>query len=125
MAWKESPSAWRTTPRPSGWKSLRARALARDEGRCTWLDDGHRCEVPATDVDHIGAPDDHSLENLRALCAPHHRRRTALQARAARGELPSRRRPQEQHPGLIQSKPSDPIAEARRKALADPDRPGF
>lgn len=125
MPWRESPTAWRTTPRPTGWKTLRARALERDEGRCTWLTNGERCTAQATDVDHIGDPEDHTLGNLRALCTPHHRRRTALQARAARGELPPRRRPPEQHPGLIQTTKPDPIAEARRKALADPDRPGF
>ncbi|WP_199552795.1 HNH endonuclease [Streptomyces sp. N35] len=101
MAWKESPTAWRTTPRPLGWKALRAQALERDGGQCTWTDGGVRCTEPGTDCDHIGNPDDHSLDNLRMLCGPHHRKRTALQARAARGPQPSRRRPAEQHPGLI------------------------
>ncbi|MGW5122983.1 HNH endonuclease [Streptomyces sp. NPDC004069] len=99
--WKEGATAWRTTPRPRGWKALRAQVLARDDHQCTWIDDGQRCTTEGTDVDHIGDPEDHSTNNLRTLCEYHHRKRTALQARAARGELPSRQRPAPQHPGLI------------------------
>lgn len=100
MAWKESPTAWRTTPRPHGWKALRKEVIERDGGQCTWVDDGVRCTAPGVDVDHIGDPQTHTPDNLRLLCTPHHRRRTALQARAARGPQPSRARPAEAHPGL-------------------------
>lgn len=123
--WQESPSAWRRTPRPRGWKALREQALARDGHRCTWVEDGEQCPAPGTDVDHIGDPADHTLDNLRVLCGPHHRRRTALQARAARGEMPTRRRPTEAHPGLIEQPKSDPLAEARRRAREEMERPPF
>jgi len=106
--WKEAPGAWRTTPRPRGWKTLRAQTLARDAHQCTWIEDGERCTNEGTDADHIGAPDDHSLDNLRTLCGGHHRKRTALQARAARGPLPSRQRPTTPHPGLLSTPKTTP-----------------
>ncbi|MFE6282447.1 HNH endonuclease [Streptomyces sp. NPDC057877] len=116
--WKEAASSWRTVPRPTGWKRIRAGILERDGGVCTWIDDGERCTEPGTDVDHIGDPDDHSPANLRLLCGYHHRRRTALQARAARGPLPTRRRPTEAHPGLVST-------QARRPRPAGDDVPPF
>lgn len=116
MPWTESPTAWRRTPRPDGWKTLRAQAMARDGGQCTWIDDGARCTEPGTDCDHIGDPDDHSLNNLRMLCRHHHRKRTALQARAARGPQPTRARPSEQHPGMIT--PRDQTASSGQRAAA-------
>lgn len=121
--WKEDPSAWRTAPRPRGWKALRAQALERDANQCTWIDDGQRCTEPATDADHIGDPEDHRLDNLRALCGYHHRKRTALQARAARGPLPSRSRPPEPHPGLVATRPRP--STTRRPGRSDPDVPPF
>lgn len=102
VPWKESPGAWRTVPRPQGWKALRAAVLARDDHTCTWVEDGQRCRSEGTDADHIGDADDHRPENLRTLCGPHHRKRTALQAVAARGPAPSRTRPRPAHPGLVE-----------------------
>lgn len=116
--WKEDPSQWRTTPRPRGWKALRAQALERDGNQCTWIDDGQRCTNAGTDADHIGDPDDHSIDNLRTLCGYHHRKRTALQARAARGELPSRQRPRPAHPGLIATQ----RAPSARRDISQNDR---
>ncbi|MBB4935663.1 hypothetical protein F4561_006572 [Lipingzhangella halophila] len=102
MPWQESPTAWRTTPRPQGWKALRAQALDRDDHQCTWVDEeGSRCTAQGTDADHIGDAQDHSIDNIRTLCRTHHRKRTALQARAARGQQPKRKRDSETHPGLI------------------------
>jgi hypothetical protein len=99
--WKEAPGAWRTTPRPQGWKTLRAAVLERDAHQCTWIEDGQRCTNQGTDADHIGDPEDHSPTNLRTLCGYHHRKRTALQAVAARGPIPTRQRPRPSHPGLV------------------------
>lgn len=123
---RSSPSR-RTTPLPPGWQTrIRPPILERDGHRCTWTEhDGERCTERATDVDHIGDPTDHSPENLRSLCGYHHRKRTAIQANAAKGPPPSRRRPPEAHPGLINTKSDSPLEAARKKARKIPDIPGF
>jgi 5-methylcytosine-specific restriction endonuclease McrA len=92
----------RTTPLPKDWATIRRRILRRDDHTCTWADRGQRCGQPATDVDHIGDPNDHSDGNLRALCSPHHRKRSASQGgtAAAARRIP-RNRPQGKHPGLL------------------------
>lgn len=97
------PHSARTSPLPKGWQStIRPGILKRDGHACTWMDGGIRCNQPATDVDHIGDPTDHSDANLRSLCGPHHRRRSSSQggAAAAAKRIP-RTRPSEKHPGLI------------------------
>jgi hypothetical protein len=88
----------RTTPLPKGWAKLRLAVLDRDGHRCTWTDNGDRCPSRATEVDHVGPPNVHDPRLLRSLCTPHHRRRTAHQANAAKTP---RRRPPEQHPGVV------------------------
>lgn len=113
--WKKDPTSWRTAPRPAGWKNIIVPAIKhRDGGRCTWIegaDDGgnwrmwadlRRCPAAGTDVDHMGAPDDHRLEVLRLLCGPHHDHRTSLQANTARWSKhrAQRQRQPERHPGL-------------------------
>ncbi|MET9953523.1 HNH endonuclease signature motif containing protein [Streptomyces sp. NPDC006339] len=123
--WQESATAWRTTPRPRGWKALRAPALERDAYRCTWVEDGEQCTEPGTDADHIGDPDDHSVENLRTLCQYHHRKRTAMQARAARGDMPSRRRPRGEHPGLVTTTSTAPASKPEGEADVQGDVPPF
>lgn len=112
--WKKDPTSRRTTPRPIGWKTLRAEVIRRDGGRCTWVlgtegggswrDRAHlnRCPSPGTDVDHIGDPTDHRTDNLRLLCSTHHDKRTARQANEAKKmKAAQRRRPQQRHPGLL------------------------
>lgn len=85
---------------PKNWPTIRARILRRDEHRCTWMTNGHRCTAPATDVDHRRPGDDHSDANLRSLCGPHHARKSAAEGgRAPHRRL--RRRPAEAHPGLL------------------------
>lgn len=111
----ERPGSWRTTPLPADWPAIRTRVKARD-GHCTWiytLPDGgrpldagaaehpDRCHWRGSEVDHIGDSADHRDENQRYLCTWHHRRRTALQANAAKPPPPTNRRPREQHPGLL------------------------
>lgn len=113
--WKPDPTSWRTAPRPKGWKSHIVPAIKeRDGHRCTWIEgvpdggtwrqwaDPRRCPDVGTDVDHMGAPDDHRQEMLRLLCGPHHRKRTAEQANTARWSkhrAQHTRKPQP-HPGL-------------------------
>lgn len=95
----------RTSPLPSDWNSYRRpTVLERDGFVCQWKisRDGTKCGRQATDVDHIGAADDHRIENLRALCGPHHRRRSGTQgAEAMHARRIPRQRPAERHPGLL------------------------
>jgi hypothetical protein len=92
----------RTVPLPKGWGAIRKRVLNRDGYTCTWVTDGIRCQERATDVDHIGDSADHRDENLRSLCGPHHRTRSAAQGgRAAQAKRIPRKRRQEPHPGLL------------------------
>lgn len=110
--WKKDPTSWRTTPRPRGWKTtLVPKIKARDQGQCTWIesepDGGHwtmkghpdQCPNPGRDVDHIGPPDNHHIDNLRLLCAQHHKVRSAKQAVEARTPRPPRTRTPAPHPG--------------------------
>lgn len=88
---------WRGSNRgeelPAGWSKIRARILERDGYRCVWeLPSGLRCPNVATDVDHIGSKWNHRDENLRALCGPHHDKRTAQQGIEARRPPPRRKR---------------------------------
>jgi hypothetical protein len=96
--------AWQGSARkarlPANWRHLRRLVLARDGGRCTWVDDGVRCISPATQVDHIVAGDDHRPANLRSLCAWHHARKSSVEGNAAR-RRPTERRPTPPHPGLV------------------------
>ena len=97
------PRSARTAPLPKGWTAIRRRILKRDGYTCTWMTYGARCTQAATDVDHIGDPDNHSDDNLRSLCAPHHRARSSSQGgRAAQAKRIPRKRPAEAHPGLTQ-----------------------
>lgn len=89
----------RTEPMSPGWEKLRLAILERDGYSCTWVDRGIRCNAHATDVDHIEGHDD-DPSNLRALCKPHHAKRTSRQALAVRWARDSTRRPVERHPGL-------------------------
>ncbi|HEU5024644.1 MAG TPA: HNH endonuclease signature motif containing protein [Spirillospora sp.] len=112
--WKDKAS-WRKWPRPKGWKATRKRIIARDGGVCQWSMDAQgttRCGQPATDVDHIvpvfTANSEAELErleqdhNLRLLCTTHHRRKTSSDAgKASAASRPTRSRPRERHPGLI------------------------
>lgn len=109
------PGRWRTSPLPADWPELRADILARDP-ICMWgfipsdgptiyrivLQTGqHVCVERSTEVDHIGASDDHRPTSLRGLCSPHHATRTGRQGAEARNKLPNLRlRPKERHPGF-------------------------
>ncbi|MGW5411855.1 HNH endonuclease [Actinomadura geliboluensis] len=112
--WKDKDS-WRSSPLPKGWKQTRKRIITRDAGVCQWpLDaqDTTRCGQPGNQVDHIvpvftakTEAERELLErddNLRLLCTPHHRHKTASDAgKASQAKRPKRQRPPEPHPGLI------------------------
>lgn len=97
------PGGWvgsdRKSQLPAGWESrIRPAIIARDSGRCRWIEGGQRCRERGTDVDHIGDPHDHSLANLRLLCSAHHDRRTSAQGLAAKRAKAARN--VERHPAF-------------------------
>lgn len=95
MPW--GSTSGRTAPLPPDWDSyIRPTVLKRDGYRCvkTRGDTDERCDWPATDVDHMGEPDDHRLHMLQSLCEYHHARKTAAQGGRAR---PKKAEPK--HPG--------------------------
>src|SRR3954451_10724977 len=86
MAWESST---RSSRLPPNWKPLREIVLNRD---------GHSCvECGSTQhlqVDHHHPGDDHSVANLRALCASCHLRKSAAEGgRAKAKKQGSARRP--------------------------------
>lgn len=89
---------WRKSPLPSNWRALRRVVLKRDRGVCQIK--GPRCVVRATEVDHMGAHDDHSLAMLQAACKVCHASKTGRDAAWSRVR-PSRARPPEAHPSMI------------------------
>jgi 5-methylcytosine-specific restriction protein A len=91
--------AWETSTRrdtlPPDWPALRRLILARDSHRCRWIEHNRRCPARATDVDHITPSGGDDPSNLRALCGPHHQRKSSREgglaagvARRARGGAP-------------------------------------
>ena len=102
--------SWRRFPLPDNWYSeIRPSILARD-GVCLWgflpgeLWPGEaNCTNASNEVDHIGDPNDHSLDNLRGICTFHHRRRTASQGVEGRARIRQdkpKNRPKPKHPGI-------------------------
>jgi 5-methylcytosine-specific restriction enzyme A len=100
MAWAGSDRKDRL---PANWPALRRATLERCGGRCEVLKkDGSRCRDKATDVDHLVPGDDHSLGNLRGICAWHHARKSSREGVEARAERRAMLyRAPETHPGLI------------------------
>ncbi|GES27927.1 HNH endonuclease [Streptomyces angustmyceticus] len=97
--WQGS-SRWRRLP--ANWRSeLRPAAHARNpEHIC------HLCGRPGGDyLDHKNPGDDHSLDNLdwaHDRVPPHcHRYKSSAEGHAAKRKMPGRKRPPEQHPGLL------------------------
>jgi 5-methylcytosine-specific restriction enzyme A len=93
---------WRGSTRrarlPKDWPTIRARILQRDGHRCTKQTIDGRCDVAATDVDHVIPGDDHSDANLTSLCTDHHRAKTAREGARA---VVRRAREPEPHPGVL------------------------
>lgn len=101
--WYARPSTRRETL-PSDWAQRRMAVFRRDGFACQHIryDTEKKCGKPATDCDHIGDRNDHSLGNLRALCDYHHSQRTAQQGGNAASAARRRKQPQKQkHPGII------------------------
>lgn len=63
---------------PSNWHAIRQRVLRRDWQIC------YLCGSPANEVDHINPGDDHSMENLAAICTNCHRKKSSREGNAAR-----------------------------------------
>lgn len=79
------------------WKRTRLQVLERDGYRC------RICGAPANEVDHITEWSDGGTDhpsNLRTLCTPHHRAKTAAHAASTRWAKQTTTRQPEQHPGL-------------------------
>ena len=83
MAW-EHPNR---KPLPKDWWRLRWSVLERDDHKCQQVENGSLCGKVANQVDHITARAmrvDDSMENLRALCAEHHRSKSGREGAEAR-----------------------------------------
>lgn len=92
--------AYSRVPLPRDWQTvLVPTVLARDK-RCMWPTDPHdACDGPL-EVDHIGNPNVHTLDNLRALCEHHHLKRTRTQGLLTQGHTVRSLRGKGKHPGL-------------------------
>lgn len=96
MAWSRN-----RPPLPTDWDARRRLVFARDGFVCQLSYEGV-CAGQATEVDHVDRNDDHSLNNLRAVCHPCHRQRTQAQATEATRKLWAQTRvPRPKHPGLL------------------------
>ena len=92
---------WRGSDRrsrlPRGWAAIRAEVLARDS-TCVL------CSVrPATHCDHIKPKtDDDRPSQLQGVCATCHGLKSSAEGNEAQraNPRPTRRRPEEPHPGL-------------------------
>ncbi|RKT82109.1 HNH endonuclease [Saccharopolyspora antimicrobica] len=98
-SWENSSRSKRLPP---NWRALRAQVLRRDRNTCQI--NGPECSIQATEVDHIQAGDNHSADNLRAVCSVCHARKSALEgskaSRIARARMSAlRKRRPERHPG--------------------------
>jgi 5-methylcytosine-specific restriction enzyme A len=98
--WRKGSSTRRQTL-PKGWERLRAAVLARDghmcqcpgcprctgpaAGRLISITSDQQCWERATDVDHIGHRDNHSMPNLRAMCGHCHAHKTSSSVSRGRG----------------------------------------
>ncbi|WP_078344890.1 HNH endonuclease [Mycobacteroides chelonae] len=96
MSWSSSDRKHRLPP---DWGAICKRILSRDNYTCRLRLLG--CLDTASEVDHIIPNDDHSDENLRAVCRFCHSKKSSAEGHARQRELRARRkRPPERHPGI-------------------------
>lgn len=101
--WSTASVSPRASRLPDNWYALRTAVLRDANYRCQARDSlGNLCGERANQADHIVPGDDHSKANLRALCAWHHKQKSASEGgNAAAARRPSRHRPPEAHPGMV------------------------
>jgi 5-methylcytosine-specific restriction protein A len=96
MSWQRNPSPSSQVTRGANWKRTRRRILNRDGHECQIR--GPRCAVDANEVDKIipasRGGSDTDDDNLRAVCPPCHKAKTARETAAgARSAHRARRSP--------------------------------
>ena len=110
---------------PPNWAVLCQQVMDRDHWQCQHVraDTGITCGLHATDTDHIGDRDDHSLGNLRALCPWHHLRRSGRQGGVASGKARRDKAAAQKplHPGL--TPPPEPTPAPREPRAPDTPAP--
>jgi hypothetical protein len=77
QAWNAHVAGHRRIGSPTGWRSKRKTVIARDDGRCTFVDPyGRRCpETTQLEVHHVdGDWRNDALENLATRCVGHNPR---------------------------------------------------
>lgn len=103
MTWEGSN---RREELPDDWEERVQAIRTRSGNRCEIVGIRGRCRRPMEDCDHKVPGNDHSLDNLQAICKPHHAFKTAQEANAAkRTKAALRYRPAERHPGLLAPSP--------------------
>lgn len=90
MPWDNSPEkrARDAKTYDAEYRKNRAIAKRRANGRCEYLEDGRRCgsrdRVQCDHIIPVTQGGTHHLDNLRILCARHHRQKTAQEGRGYR-----------------------------------------
>lgn len=74
---------------PPDWRHRRLRVLRRDRWRCQLKSFG--CLEEATEVDHIVRGDNHSEDNLQAVCSACHKKKTQTESEEASAAKRARR----------------------------------
>lgn len=92
---------------------MRRQVLARDGGRCQWMEGPRLCGAPATDVDHIKASGSDELWNLRSLCGPHHAVKSSSEGGQASWAALNARKKAAKRPPLEHPVPAEPIDKPR------------